>query len=85
MISHLDYSAPRARHGIEGCEAVNRNNAYLSPGLCPVNGADLLSSLFEGCQGYINVRALRRDEPARSEFNPTDNLQWLPGVIGKYR
>ncbi len=83
--SMIDYALDYARHGIEGCEAVNRNNAYLSPGLCPVNGADLLSSLFEGCQGYINVRALRRDEPARSEFNPTDNLQWLPGVIGKYR
>ncbi|MGI6386330.1 MAG: DUF3987 domain-containing protein [Desulfomonilia bacterium] len=85
MISHLDYSAPRARHGIEGCEAVNRNNAYLSTGLCPVNGADLLSSLFEGCQGSINVRALRKDEPARSEFYPIDNFRWLSGVIDKYR
>jgi len=83
--SQLNPDAPRARHGYGECEAAYRNESFISPGLCSVNGEDLFSPLFDECQGYINVRALRSGERPKSEFYPIDNLQWVPGIVDKYR
>ena len=78
-------SAPRARHGIEGCEAEIRNGDTVSSNGDTINGEDLLSPLFADCEGFINVRAIRTGKLPRSEFYSIDNFRWLSGVIDKYR
>ena len=79
-----EMNTPLARQDYRECEAAYRNKSFLTPGVCPVNGEDLFPPLFAGCQGYINIRAIRSSENPKSEFYPIDNLQWLPGVIKKY-
>ncbi len=76
---------PLAGQGYGECEAAYGNGDTLSEHGGTVNREDLFSPLFDECQGYINVRALRSGENPKSEFHPIDSLQWLPGVIDKYR
>ncbi len=80
----LNRNMPHPSSAGRGLEAENRNDPNVSPGFCAVNGVDLFTALFDGCQGFINIRAIRSGEPTRSEFYPIEDFKWLPDVIDKY-